>query len=427
MMSVKQSERKTMLRHNMRDVERSQGMEAQHSNETIDPARTARNRTWIPSVEPPEYEGPLSWTRASSTAEVMRRMDDLTGRAQRYRTLKDGRRVPVALRKDSAVAIEMLIQLDPDFTGPAEDVTEEKRAEIERYHWAALTWLTEEFGDRVVMAAEHWDETSPHLQAWVVPLTEDEELNKAAFLTGVKRPGKARSQKAYTELHDSLRTALRESGYDATYERVDGGKKPEDLAKFKKQAGRATKQQVEELERERAELERTAQEMGEALGRERAELDERWDELDERWDKLNETIVDLQGVEEQQAAERADLGRREIEVERLEQWWDAADARAAVADRAIKVAKDAVSKAAELQAELREMHLSETARTRVNEVGDELGKVARSVNFQAEQVDEHRGFEPGSAAHTAFLQRLSRGGNQPRGGEPGPAGPLIGM
>src|SRR5699024_4514197 len=45
-----------------------------------------------------------------------------------------GKKVPVALRKDTVVLVEELFQLDPGFTGPAAEITPEKREEIQRLY-----------------------------------------------------------------------------------------------------------------------------------------------------------------------------------------------------------------------------------------------------------------------------------------------------
>lgn len=99
---------------------------------------------------------------ASSTAEALTRMRELW---------------PEKRRKDAVLAVEYLFTASPEWweTSPPE--------QREEFFRRSLGWLKEKYGsDRVVTATVHRDETSPHLSAFVVPLTADGRLSAKEFV-----------------------------------------------------------------------------------------------------------------------------------------------------------------------------------------------------------------------------------------------------
>lgn len=99
---------------------------------------------------------------ANSTADAMTRMRELW---------------PEKRRKDAVLAIEYLFTASPEWwkTTPPE--------QQEVFFRRSLGWLKEKYGsDRVVTATVHRDETSPHLSAFVVPLTADGRLSAKEFV-----------------------------------------------------------------------------------------------------------------------------------------------------------------------------------------------------------------------------------------------------
>lgn len=99
---------------------------------------------------------------ASSTTDALARMRELW---------------PEKRRKDAVVAVEYLFTASPEWwnTTPAEP--------REEFFRRSLLWLKEKYGsDRVVTATVHRDETSPHLSAFVVPLTADGRLSAKEFV-----------------------------------------------------------------------------------------------------------------------------------------------------------------------------------------------------------------------------------------------------
>lgn len=90
-------------------------------------------------------------------------------------------RLPAKRRKDAVLCIEYLITASPEWfkTAPAK--------QQDSYFRAAVAWLRARHGrDNVVCLNMQLDETSPHLVAYVLPLTTDGRLSAKDFLGGRK-------------------------------------------------------------------------------------------------------------------------------------------------------------------------------------------------------------------------------------------------
>lgn len=90
-------------------------------------------------------------------------------------------RLPAKRRKDAVLAIEYLVTASPEWfrTAPAKQQN--------AYFGAAVRWLEARHGKaNVVCVNMQLDETSPHLVAYVVPLTADGRLSAKDFLGGRK-------------------------------------------------------------------------------------------------------------------------------------------------------------------------------------------------------------------------------------------------
>lgn len=88
-------------------------------------------------------------------------------------------RVPEKRRKDAVLALEYFIGASPEWF-------QLNNAEAQAaYFEDALAWLRERHGaDNVVAWSTHYDETSPHLVAYVVPLDGEGKLNAKAHTGG---------------------------------------------------------------------------------------------------------------------------------------------------------------------------------------------------------------------------------------------------
>lgn len=99
---------------------------------------------------------------ASSTSEAMGRLREM---------------LPEKRRKDAVLAVEYVMTASP---GWWETASPSQQTE---FFDRSMSWLAEKYGaDRIVTASIHRDETSPHLSAFVVPLTADGRLSAKEFI-----------------------------------------------------------------------------------------------------------------------------------------------------------------------------------------------------------------------------------------------------
>lgn len=85
--------------------------------------------------------------------------------------------LPEKRRKDAVLAVEYVMTASPDWWKTA---SQERQAQ---FFAQARTWLADKYGaDRVIVATVHRDEATPHLSAFVVPLTQDGRLSAKEFI-----------------------------------------------------------------------------------------------------------------------------------------------------------------------------------------------------------------------------------------------------
>ena len=96
-------------------------------------------------------------------------------RSQAMGNLRD--KLPEKRRKDAVVAVEYLMTASPEFF---ESATDEQQQEFFKQ---SLDWLRNKYGaDNVIAASIHRDERTPHMAAYVVPLTSDGRLSAKEFI-----------------------------------------------------------------------------------------------------------------------------------------------------------------------------------------------------------------------------------------------------
>lgn len=101
---------------------------------------------------------------AKSTNEAMGRLREM---------------LPEKRRKDAVLAVEYVMTASPEWWKSASQ--EQQAAFFDRAH----KWLADKYGaDRIITASIHRDETTPHLSAFVVPLTQDGRLSAKEFIGG---------------------------------------------------------------------------------------------------------------------------------------------------------------------------------------------------------------------------------------------------
>ena len=99
---------------------------------------------------------------AKNTDEAMGKLRDL---------------LPEKRRKDAVLAVEYVMSASPEWFAKA--TPEQEKAFFQQ----SLQWLADKYGaDRIVTASIHRDETTPHLSAFVVPLTQDKRLSAKEFI-----------------------------------------------------------------------------------------------------------------------------------------------------------------------------------------------------------------------------------------------------
>ena len=85
--------------------------------------------------------------------------------------------LPEKRRKDAVLAVEYVMTASPEWFAKA--TPEQEKAFFQQ----SLQWLADKYGaDRIVTASIHRDETTPHLSAFVVPLTQDKRLSAKEFI-----------------------------------------------------------------------------------------------------------------------------------------------------------------------------------------------------------------------------------------------------
>jgi hypothetical protein len=85
--------------------------------------------------------------------------------------------LPEKRRKDAVLAVEYVMTASPEWFAQA--TPEQEKSFFQR----SLQWLADKYGaDRIVTASIHRDEATPHLSAFVVPLTQDKRLSAKEFI-----------------------------------------------------------------------------------------------------------------------------------------------------------------------------------------------------------------------------------------------------
>lgn len=100
--------------------------------------------------------------------------------------------LPEKRRRDAVLAVEYLMTASPEWWKQA---SAEQQDDFFR---RSRQWLADKYGaDRVIVATVHRDETSPHLTAYVVPITADGRLAAREFIGG--RAKLARDQTTFAD------------------------------------------------------------------------------------------------------------------------------------------------------------------------------------------------------------------------------------
>ena len=200
-LKIKKGQEKGYINHLARDVfDKENGYSLQHSNENINSKLTSENQTFV-------NDGNGGFKEMESIKEATDYLDKRLGTVKKK------------LRKDAVIARPLIVQLDKEYV--------KKHGEtgvINGLNYA-FDWVVTEFGvDNIVCASLHMDETNPHMHIMFTPVTEDGRLSQKDWF---KNPATLRKQ------HDDLRKHMQDNGYNATNQRVTGGRKGLPIDEFK--------------------------------------------------------------------------------------------------------------------------------------------------------------------------------------------------
>ncbi len=122
-------------------------------------------------------------------------------------------RLPEKRRKDAVIAVEYMMTASPEW------MKEASEAEQKAFFDQSKKWLQDKYGkENVVLTSIHRDETTPHMAAWVTPITKDGRLCAKDFIGG---PAKLRKdQTDYHKAVANLGLSRGIEGSKATHERI---------------------------------------------------------------------------------------------------------------------------------------------------------------------------------------------------------------
>jgi len=126
--------------------------------------------------------------------------------------------VAPVIRKNAVLSIEVMLATSPEWWTAGTEAEQDRRRDA--WKDLSMAWLRETFGEQNVVAAVlHRDESSPHVQALIVPIDERGRLNARHFIGGDRH--------RLTELQDSYAEKLAALGLErgvrgsvATHEEV---------------------------------------------------------------------------------------------------------------------------------------------------------------------------------------------------------------
>lgn len=295
-------------RHLGRAADLAAGFDFGHRNPNIDPVRSALNTSFV-------NNGRGGFRRPVVTKDAKGRDRPPSAEFADYRRTRLAQ-VVKPLRKDAVIMRGIMLQLDPKwFDAHCPDWrTDGLNDQAERFLVAQLEWACREFGQQnIVGGSIDLDETSPHLQLSIVPVTDDGRLSQKDFFRG---PGHFKKQRK--ELCDALEAA----GYDPQRTVTDRSTERTSSAEYARTAEKAratlavAKRDSQKLWEERQQVRA-----------EKASLDAQLDDLPRLRNKAKQDGTDEARAEAQQevsgewikarqavqTAEEAERGRRAAE------------------------------------------------------------------------------------------------------------------
>jgi 5S rRNA maturation endonuclease (ribonuclease M5) len=188
------------------------------------------------------------------------------------------------IRKDGVLCVEILLTASPEFFRPGDRGRAGQWDSQQLADWkeANHDWLSGTFGDRIVRAELHLDESTPHIHAYLVPLDQKGKLNCKSIFGG--REKLSQFQDSYAAAMQALGLERGIKGSRATHTQV----KEYYAAVVKEPDQQLTAAQMhhqlvdrDRILKERAELERTAKD----LARQKEALEQRLRRVQDRMEQ----------------------------------------------------------------------------------------------------------------------------------------------
>lgn len=181
-------------RHLGRAADIAAGFDFGHRNPNIDPVRSAMNMSFV-------NDGNGGFRKLDITKDPQGSDRPPSAEFADYRQTRL-EQVRMPLRKDAVIMRGIMLQLDPKwFDAHCPDWrTHGLNDRARQFVQVQFDWACQEFGQQnIVGGSLDLDETSPHLQLSVVPVTDDGRLSQKDFFRG---PGHFKKQRK--ELCDAL-------------------------------------------------------------------------------------------------------------------------------------------------------------------------------------------------------------------------------
>lgn len=183
------------IRHIDRGTDRKNGCEVDHSNPDIDPDYTLENESYYKNSDG-------VWQKTSHSKDMVGAINRRINYAREH-----GARISTKGQNDTVILRPLVVQLDSDVIEQHENT----------WMWDVIGTLEEMFGrDNITGFSVHKDETNLHVHAAFVPCYEMEKNGKVACT--LSQTKFFRTPKQLAGMHQKLRKALIDKGYDVEQE-----------------------------------------------------------------------------------------------------------------------------------------------------------------------------------------------------------------
>jgi 5S rRNA maturation endonuclease (ribonuclease M5) len=195
---------------------------------------------------------------------------------------------PKKIRSDAVLCVEMMLTASPEYFRPDDQGRAGKwnAEQLEQWKQANYQWLNETYGEKIVRAELHLDESTPHIHAYLVPLDQNNKLNCKSYFGGRQKlrefqdsyaeamapldleRGIKGSRATYTQVKDYYAAVTKDPDEDLTPEEIQHQlsdrqivlKQNADLERTAKSLAQQTEQLEQQLKQQQTQLEQYKQE-----------------------------------------------------------------------------------------------------------------------------------------------------------------------